>query len=563
MSNLQEMLGMNGGSFQQAEQMALDFISKGHTGIWLDLALLFAAQGNKEGNIQALNEYEKYFPNCPKLRFTRSWMLLSEGKLKEGFDHIEAGRECGALGDHVEHVNGIKWDGKASLKGKTIMVYGEGGQGDQIMGLRSCKILHEMGANVIVACVKHLFKLFTHCKWVTTVISQDKTNVVSYDYWIPMMSSFRLCGLDESTMYTESFFRHIDGDFLWKRIIPKENNKLNVGLRWSGNPQFEHSQLRVFPPNKMFDAVNLDNVNLYSLQKDDEKTQLPSNIVNLEPLLGDWVQTAMAIQQLDLVITSCTSIAHLSAAMGKPTWVIIPAMPYYPWAKPGNKSVWYPSVTLFRQKCYGDWNDAFSELKERFYRKVNGTKIKELSTIEFFEDHFDGKLLSSSYYTSGEELSIISGLINKYNLKKILEIGVNTGESSKIILDSCKCIEKYTGIDITKEKASTMMKSQMEERVRLKDDVGKFIKKDPRVDIFVSDNGTKDFKTEEQYDLVFVDGNHSYEWAKYDTEFAKSLNPKIIVWHDYGTEAGVTKAVDELDDSLVRILRTRIMYLIN
>jgi hypothetical protein len=64
-------------------------------------------------------------------------------------------------------------------------------------------------------------------------------------------------------------------------------------------------------------------------------------------------------------------------------------------------------------------------------------------------------------------------------------------------------------------------------------------------------------------DLVFIDGNHDYEWVKHDTDLALRLGAKIIVWHDYGTEPGVTRAVDELGEGVVRVLGTRIAFKIN
>ena len=77
-----------------------------------------------------------------------------------------------------------------------------------------------------------------------------------------------------------------------------------------------------------------------------------------------WRDTAEIISGLDLIITSCTSVAHLSAAMGKPTWIIVPALSYYMWVLPGNKSPWYDSVTLYRQTEYNNWNAPFEQLKK-------------------------------------------------------------------------------------------------------------------------------------------------------------------------------------------------------
>ncbi len=77
---------------------------------------------------------------------------------------------------------------------------------------------------------------------------------------------------------------------------------------------------------------------------------------DLRDQLKSWEDTASILKGLDLVITSCTSVAHLSAALGVETWVIVPVLPYYVWSVPGEKSVWYDSVRLFRQTTYGDWS---------------------------------------------------------------------------------------------------------------------------------------------------------------------------------------------------------------
>ena len=121
-------------------------------------------------------------------------------------------------------------------------------------------------------------------------------------------------------------------------------------------------QCRECPPQKLFDAISGCKAKFWSLQKDDVETAYPDNVTNLEPMLSDWDQTACAISRMDLVITSDTSIGHLAGAMGKKVWVVVPAMPYWPWARPGSKSSWYPSVTLYRQRCYGTWDEPFDEI---------------------------------------------------------------------------------------------------------------------------------------------------------------------------------------------------------
>jgi ADP-heptose:LPS heptosyltransferase len=67
---------------------------------------------------------------------------------------------------------------------------------------------------------------------------------------------------------------------------------------------------------------------------------------------------------LDLIITSCTSVAHVAAALGKPTWVVMPLLPYYTWADMKKDSYWYKSAQLYRQKFWRNWQDPFIEVKE-------------------------------------------------------------------------------------------------------------------------------------------------------------------------------------------------------
>ena len=91
---------------------------------------------------------------------------------------------------------------------------------------------------------------------------------------------------------------------------------------------------------------------------------------NLEPKLKNWEDTAAYLKAMDIVITSCTSVAHMSAALGVETWVITPVLPYYLWAVPGNKSAWYNSVTLFRQEKYGDWSAPLDAVKQALEQRV-------------------------------------------------------------------------------------------------------------------------------------------------------------------------------------------------
>jgi hypothetical protein len=156
-------------------------------------------------------------------------------------------------------------------------------------------------------------------------------------------------------------YADVDGSaYISKPEMPK-NKKFRIGLRWQGNPQFEHEQHRQFDPNLLFDAVKGTDAEFISLQRDEGAQHKPNWVKDVQ--LDHWEDTRAAVASCDLVVTSCTSVAHLSAAMGVKTWIVVPILPYYLWAKPGSKTEWYDSVTLFRQNAYGDWSGPFRKIK--------------------------------------------------------------------------------------------------------------------------------------------------------------------------------------------------------
>jgi hypothetical protein len=178
-----------------------------------------------------------------------------------------------------------------------------------------------------------------------------------YDYWIPAMSAAYILGMEFEDLDGSEYIRAKNPTQLFSK-----KDSIKVGIRWSGNPKFEDEQHRRFPPELMINLHDIPNTTLYSLQRDENCVDgLP--FADMREKLNSWEDTANIIADLDLVITSCTSIAHLAGAMGIPTWIVTPIMPYYTWAVHGEKSAWYNSVKLFRQEKYGEWDVPFKNIR--------------------------------------------------------------------------------------------------------------------------------------------------------------------------------------------------------
>ena len=304
--------------------------------------------------------------------FNRGWFLISKGDLQSGFQCLESGRHLGVYGSERLNTNKPIWNPeKNDLKNKTLIINMEAGFGDQIIYARFANEVVKRGGVCILCCDVRLHSMFSRVPGVSKCVTSSQVSETLHDYWIPSFSCSWLFGHTFENLPNQPYiFSEKDSVEKWKKIISSEKHR--VGIRWSGNPKFEHQQFRIFPAEKLFDLHKFNKIQFYSLQRDHDLRELPDDIIDLQHLMESWDDTIAAIEQLDLVITSCTSIAHLSAAMGKPTWVIVPLLPYHVWAYGGEHSPWYQKTTrVFRQKVFGDWTETFNLLEREVVKYFN------------------------------------------------------------------------------------------------------------------------------------------------------------------------------------------------
>jgi len=133
-----------------------------------------------------------------------------------------------------------------------------------------------------------------------------------------------------------------------------------VGLTWSGNPGQLNDHNRSLPLRALLRLCDLDAA-FVSLQKDpraDDKALIdPAGIIDLSADLTDFAETAALVSCLDLVISVCTSTAHLAGALGRPTWTLLSYSPDFRWLLDRDDSPWYPTMRLFRQSASRDWDE--------------------------------------------------------------------------------------------------------------------------------------------------------------------------------------------------------------
>ncbi len=328
----------------------------------IDISVELSMKGNFEESYKVLCEAQKENPLCNKIAFNMGWYALRQNKLQEGMKNLAKGRFENCFGNPKPPVPTPMWDGKSM---GTILYYLEGGIGDQIHALKYIKDINRRGCDVIVACSAELFPLAKCCMGVKMIIEHAAAGGVYHDFWFPAMSILIPLGYE---------YVDIDGG----PYIPKTNSPKNkrpvIGVRWQGNPKFEHEQNRKFPLKPFFDALRNIDADFICLQRDEGEDQCPDFIKKVA--LNTWGQTRDVISGCDLVISSCTSVAHLSGAMGVPTWIVVPVLNYYIWSVPGDKSPYYDSVRLFRQQKFGCWKHPINNLKESLEDQFGVVKEK-------------------------------------------------------------------------------------------------------------------------------------------------------------------------------------------
>lgn len=343
----------------------------------IDQQLNLMIRGRFEEAWKLSEKMEADNPNDYRHCFNRGWFLINQGDLQGGFKNLECGRFLNVYGDSKIPSKKPIWNQEDSLENKVVIINLEGGFGDQMIYARSAKEVVKRGGKCILCCDPRLHGIFSRCPGVSECITVRQVTSTRHDYWIPGFSTSWIFGHTFETLPREPYiFANPLSVPLWKEIITGEKPK--IGIRWSGSPLFEHQQFRIFPPEKLINLSKYkDQLNIHSFQRDTDTRELPEGINDLQHILISWEDTAAALMNLDLLITSCTSVAHLSAAMGLPTWVIVPILPYHVWACGDKHSPWYPETTrVFRQKQFSNWDETFEEVENCLVEKFNLKKTK-------------------------------------------------------------------------------------------------------------------------------------------------------------------------------------------
>lgn len=325
-------------------------------------------------------EGEKYYqkalkinPECLEAFVNFAVLNLLQGDFDTGWALYEKARlvkEKNA-GIDQEMLNN-RWKGQ-NLQNKKIYVYNDQGIGDTIFSLRYLPVLKAMGADILIKPQAGLASLIReNFSDVELIESSLQAEAVGFDFYSPLYHL--TCAFKQNLSNIPSVKLKANAD---KVLFYKENyfntDKPKVGIIWQGNPDFTNDRNRSLPLEFFYDLLNIPDIKVYSFQSGygiEQLEKVPDglDLIDVGSSFKDFSDTAAAVENLDLLITIDSAVAHLAGSLEKQTAMLIPSFPDWRWRLEGEDCFWYKNLKILRQKNFNNWDD----VKERLLAVING-----------------------------------------------------------------------------------------------------------------------------------------------------------------------------------------------
>jgi Flp pilus assembly protein TadD len=315
-------------------------------------------------------------PHDLKMRSNLGMIQLVRGNYEHGWASHEARWQGSSeLAGRRPEFPKPQWHGEP-LAGKTLLVWGEQGMGDLLQCCRFIPLLaqrvHAEGGRLIWNSFPAMGALLERSLAQHVDGYSAGGGVESlpyYDYEISLLSvPFALNSRDSTMRESVPYLRSAQtAGEMWRARLAAER-RLKVGLAWTGSLGHRRNPFRRVGWERSAAAfTGMEEVAFYSLQPGAAADvaaarQAGLTMTDFSGELKTFDDTAALVSALDLVISVCTSVAHLSGAIGQRTWVLLDTNPHWTWLLARRDSPWYPSATLYRQPTFGEWDPVMDEV---------------------------------------------------------------------------------------------------------------------------------------------------------------------------------------------------------
>jgi len=341
-------------------------IDAGHADSLAGLAAIALIRGQWTNAKEYCQQVLELRPTDPEAHFLLGTLLLTEGDFTRGWPEFEFRSSCAAVVERkfAEPL----WDG-VSRSDQTVLLYGEYGLGDVLQFIRYAPEVERRTRQVFIEVPSSLKPLLESSGF-SNLVAQGEP-LPPFDCQLPLTS---LPGVFKSTL--ETIPADVPYIFASPVYLEKWQQRLaaikgfKVGIHWQGSLAYQNDRHRSMPLACFEPLARVSGVRLISLQKGPGEQQIPQvanrfSVITLESLDeqgGAFMDTSAVLNQLDMVITSDSAVAHLAGAMGIRTWLAIPFSADWRWFLDRDDSPWYPKMRLFRQTRLDDWAELFSRV---------------------------------------------------------------------------------------------------------------------------------------------------------------------------------------------------------
>ena len=326
----------------------------------------------------ALSNFDRTLELAPGLadaHYNRALVLLTQGDYEQGLAEYEwRWRAPSTYSSRARrNLEEPQWRGGDELAGRRILLYHEQGLGDTLQFCRYASLVAQRGATVLLQVQRPLVPLLRRLDGVTEIFAHDEP-VPPFDLHCPLMSLPFAFGTRLATIPAPSGYLAADPQRVadWQqRLGPRTAPR--IGLMWNGNPDNPDDSHRSFTLAEWLEHLpkGFDYVSLQRFVQPKDRAALSRGVVrNTAAQQRDFEDAAALCACMDLTISVCTSIAHLSGALGRPTWVLLAKRADWRWLLDRSDSPWYPQSRLYRQSTAGEWPEVFSRVSAALRREL-------------------------------------------------------------------------------------------------------------------------------------------------------------------------------------------------
>ena len=308
--------------------------------------------------------------------YSQAMLLL--GNYKDGWEKYEWRSKI--KNPSLPHANPIcpRLDDKGLCDIDKLLIISEQGLGDTLHFMRYVIAIQQRGIHTSLCAQPKLHSLIQASGIDASPLTPEQANKVSNGYWIPLLSAPRLLEVSPNNpIITKPYIKTTDElNEKWRKILSKDLMP-TIGINWRGNRVDSKKQVRNISTHSFSKLVQNNATNIVCLQRGAKASEIEEITLNSKTTPHqldilriansedpeDFLEYVAIIKNCDLVITTASTVAHIAAGIGIPTWVLLTRVPDWRWGLEGNSTFWYPSMRLFRQSENNNWDEVIERVK--------------------------------------------------------------------------------------------------------------------------------------------------------------------------------------------------------